>query len=108
MEDLQIQKRKEERNLALFSSSNTEFLKLIHSDNISNLKTIEEIFKNDKFKKKVKTLLNFYEPRQQNESSTILTNKQFYNKKSVNDIFKEIILKVSDSLVKYINKFIES
>ena len=86
--------------VAFYSTSNTELLKMIQLDTTSTHNEIEETFKNDKFRKKIKSLLKYYEPRQQSENQSVLVNKKFFNNCSMNDIFKEIIIKVSDCLVR--------
>ena len=100
--DFQSQNPKLHKQIAIYSTSNTKFLKLLQQDTISTQIEIEETFKNEKFRKKIKSLLKYYEPRQQSENQSILINKKFFNNSSVNDIFKDIILKISDSLVSII------
>jgi hypothetical protein len=98
--ETQYKNSKFEKKILVYSTSNTVLLELLLQDTSFNKLEIEETFKTEKFRKKIKNLLKYYEPRKEEANHSFFNTKKFFNDTSVNDIFKEIILKVSDSLVK--------
>ena len=85
---------------SLYTISNTAFLNFIMYELKSNNDSIlESMLKNENFKERMKLLFKSYKSKQNNENLTIFNGRKLLNGFVVDELFKDIIGKISDILV---------